>query len=109
MEIQDFKLLGIPVLEAQLRLHKINFRKTLKVLNDYRDVNLTFTSQSADKPNELTLIHFLFLNGTLPVEFVIAFEQYNNRLLSEIWQIEAAIEELRTEKQQSDLLALFNK
>jgi hypothetical protein len=80
----------------------------LKVLNNYKRRKSHFISINADRRMNLTG-QFLFLNGTLPVEFVIAFEQYNNRLISEIWQIEAAIEELRTEKQQSDLLALFNK
>lgn len=107
MEIQQFKLLGLPVLEAQLRLHKINFRKSLQVLNNYKDVKISLIYESIT--GEWKPVQFSFLDASLPVEFVIAFEQYNNRLLSEIWQIEAAIEELQTEKQQSDLLALFKK
>jgi hypothetical protein len=107
MEINDFKAWGLPMLLAQKRLREINFRKVQKSLHYHKSlfsINLAF----ANAPGEMEVKFTYPGEEQIPVEFVIAFEQLANRLISEKWMIEAAIEELESEKLQSDLLALFN-
>jgi hypothetical protein len=97
MQIEALKLLGLPVLEAQLHAHRLLIDKAIKVLNANPIASRVEILVYDTDRGPLNEIFYFPTPDKIPIEFKVCLESYSNRLCAEKWHLEQAIEELRQE------------
>jgi hypothetical protein len=95
MQIEALKLLGLPVLEAQLHTHRLIVDKAIKIINS-KPVASRVEILVFDKQGSFTeTFYFPNLEEAIPIEFRQCLENFAQRLCAEKWELEQAIQELR--------------
>jgi hypothetical protein len=95
MQIEALKLLGLPVLEAQLHTHKLLVKRAIKILHS-NPIASRVEILIFDKKGSFTeTFYFPNPEEEIPTEFKQCLENFTQRLCAEKWELEQAIEELR--------------
>lgn len=96
MQLDHLKMLGLPLLEAQLHLTQICLNKALTIVRGEHEPTRV-TLMVYNDPQPFTETFYFPAPGTFPDEFKHALQDYANRLVAEKHLLSIAIEQLKKE------------